>query len=151
MFKLDSEAALLDTFRPRDRKKVELPAGLKFPLTATDYYSWLHPAGGRVYVVFAPRGGGHTTGIVFDTNGANQVTQLCDWCHSSSTDVSMLTAALNSNKRVGISVCGDLSCGKKLEDAANLSGRSVRPAMEALLTRMAAFARDALHIDLARR
>ena len=151
MFKLDSETALLDTFRPRDRKKVELPAGLTFPLMATDYYAWPHPSGGRVYLVFAPRGGGLTTGVVFDTNGANQVTQLCDWCHASSTDVAMLTAQLNSNKRVGVSVGGDLSCGKKLEDAANLSGRSVRPAMEALITRMTQFARDGLNIDFTRR
>lgn len=151
MFKLDSETALLDTFRPRDRKKVELPVGLKYPLVATDYFSWLHPAGGRVFVIFAPRDGGLITGIVFDTNGANHVTQLCDWCHSSSTDVAMLTAQLNSRKRVGVCVCGDLSCGKKLEDAANLSGRSVRPAMEALVARMVTFARDGLNIDFTRR
>ena len=53
MFKLDSETALLDTFRPRDRKKVELPAGLTFPLMATDYYAWPHPSGGRVYLEIA--------------------------------------------------------------------------------------------------
>jgi hypothetical protein len=151
VFKLDSETALLDTFRPRDRKLVEPPPGLKYPLIATDYFSWLHPAGGRVFAVFAPRGGGLTTGIVFDTNGANHVTQLCHWCHSQSNDVAMLTAQRNSNKRIGVCVCSDLSCARKIEDAANLSGRSVRPAMEALVARMVAFARDGLNIDFTRR
>lgn len=151
MFRLDSDSALLDAFRPKDRKKVELPPGLMFPLTVTDYFSWLHPAGGRVFMLFAPRGGGLPIGIVFDTNGANQVTQMCDWCHSSGTDVALLTAQRTGRKRVGAYVCRDLSCGKKLEDQANLSGRSVRPAMEALVVRIAAFARDGLGIDLTRR
>jgi hypothetical protein len=47
-----------------------------------------------------------------------------------------------------VNVCTDLSCQQKLEDEANRSGRSVLPAMEALLARIGRFASEALKIDL---
>jgi hypothetical protein len=151
VFKLDSEKALLDAFRPKDRKLVELPPGLAFPLVVHDYLAWPHPAGGRVYLLFAvPKGA--PTGIAFDTNGGGGegVPHMCDWCHLSAagTGVGLLTATLTGKKRVGVHVCVDLGCQRKLEDAANLSGRSVRPAMEKLLERMGRFASEGLKIDL---
>lgn len=150
MFKLDSEAALLKAFRPKDRKHVELSPDFTFPLAVHDYVAWPHPGGGRVFLVFATRGGA-PTGIAFDTNGGSSgVPQMCTWCHSAAvgTGVGLLTATLNGNKRVGVMVCADLSCAKKLEDQANLGGFSPRPAMEKLIERMGRFASDALHIDL---
>lgn len=150
MFKLDTEAELLETFRPKDRKHVELSPDFTFPLSVHDYVAWPHPAGGRVFLVFATRGGA-PTGIVFDTNGGSSgVTQMCTWCHSSAvgTGVGLLTATVNGRKRAGVLVCSDLGCAKKLEDQANLGGYSPRPAMEKLIERMGKFASDALHIDL---
>ncbi len=153
MFKLDSEAAVLATFRPKDRKVVELSADLKFPLIVRDYVAWMHPAGGRVYLVFAIPNG-TPTGIAFDTNGGAgpSVPAMCDWCHmsASGTQVGMLTATVNAHKRVGVHVCTDLSCKQKVEDAANLAGTSVRPAMEKLVARIGRFASEALKIDLSR-
>lgn len=151
MFKLDSEKALLAAFRPKDRKLVELPPGFTFPAVVHDYLAWPHPAGGRVFLVFAvPKGA--PTGIAFDTNGAGDpgVPHLCDWCHGSSagTGVGLLTATLTGKKRVGVHVCSDLGCQRKLEDEANRSGRSVRPAMEKLLARMGRFASEGLQMDL---
>lgn len=151
MFKLDSEAALLNAFRPKDRKGLELSPDLRFPVIVTDYLAWTHPAGGRVFLVFAaPKGA--PTGIAFDSNGGASagVPQMCDWCHCSGqgTGVSMLTAKLNARRRVGVYLCSDLGCGRKLEDEANRSGDSVRPAMEKLVARMARFATEGLHMDL---
>src|SRR6478672_10282445 len=129
MFRLDSEQALLKSFRPADRKVVELPPGLNLPLFVRDYLAWTHPAGGRTFVVFSVPGG-VPTGIVFDTNGSGPgVPAMCDWCHSPGlgTQVGLLTARVNSRKRVGVHICTDLSCRQKLEDDANRRGVSVLP------------------------
>ena len=151
MFKLNDEAALLEAFRPRDRQQVELPPDLKLPLFVRNYLAWPHPAGGRVYLVFATPGG-VPTGITFDTNdGAGPtVPQMCDWCHSSApgNGVGLLTARVNAKKRVGVHLCSDLSCQRKLEEEADRTGRSVLPAMEKLIERMGRFAEEALDIDL---
>ncbi|MBK7859963.1 MAG: FBP domain-containing protein [Archangiaceae bacterium] len=153
MFKLQSEAELVATFRPKDRPTIEVPKELSFPLLVRDYVSWLHPAGGWAFMVFAVPGG-VPTGIVFDTNpgGDIAVPVMCDWCHHSGvgTEVGLLTARLNARKRVGIRVCSDLSCKQKLEDEANRTGRSVLPAMQKLMARVARFATEALKIDLQR-
>ncbi len=153
MFKLDDEKALLESFRTRDRKHVELPADLKFPIILRDYVAWAHPSGGRLYLVFAPAEG-HPTGVVFDTNGGGgQVPQLCAWCHSSAGagGVAMLTATASNKKRVGVWVCGDLSCKAKVEEACNLAGRPLHDALATLVARMSQFAAEALRIDLLRR
>jgi hypothetical protein len=149
VFKLDSPDALLKTFRPKDLPLVELPPQVRYPLVVKDYLAWPHPGGGRVMMVFAvPKG--TPTGLVFDTNGGSSGPSMCSWCHcpSAGTGVGLLTATLNSNKRVGVQICTDLSCAEKLEDAANLSGASVRPAMEKLIARIGQFASEALKIDL---
>ncbi len=150
MFKLDSEEMLLATFRPKDRKAVELATGMTFPRLVRHYLAWSHPAGGRVYVVFAVPGG-VPTGIAFEgsSNGA-LVPHMCDWCHctGSGTEIGMLTAYVNARKRVGVQVCSDLSCLQKLEEAADRAGASVLPAAEKLVARMGRFAAEALKIDL---
>jgi hypothetical protein len=150
MFKLDTEQALLDAFRPRDRSLVELPPGTAFPFIVRHYRAWAHPAGGRVYLLFAVPGGA-PTGIVLDSNGSPPIVPaMCDWCHcsSSGTGVGLLTARVHSKKTAGVQVCADLGCQRKLEDDANRSGRNVRPALDALVARMGRFASEALKIDL---
>jgi hypothetical protein len=151
MFKLDSEEALLKAFRPKDRKVVELPPKLKLPLLVRDYLAWPHPAGGRVFLVFAVPNG-VPTGIVFETSGGAgpMVPHLCEWCHTSGlgTQVGMLTAAVNANRRAGVHVCSDLSCAQKLDDEANRTGTSAVPAKQKLVARMGRFAAEALKIDL---
>ncbi|MBE2252793.1 MAG: FBP domain-containing protein [Myxococcus sp.] len=149
MFKLDTPTALLDSFRPKDRRLVDLPSDLKFPLAVKDYLAWTHPGGGRVFIVFATPGG-VPTGIAFDSNAGSAAPAMCSWCHTSSvgTGVGLLVATLNNNKRVGVMVCSDLSCREKLEEQANRAGASVRPAMEKLMARVGLFASDALKIDL---
>ncbi|HEY1086607.1 MAG TPA: FBP domain-containing protein [Archangium sp.] len=151
MFKLDSEEALVKAFRPKDRQHVEVIKELQFPMIVTDYVGWVHPSGGCVFLVFAaPKG--PPIGIVFDSNGGSGpgVVQMCDWCHghAGGSGVGMLTAKVNSKRRVGVYACIDLSCAQKLEDEANRNGSSPRPAMEKLIQRMGRFANEALGIDL---
>lgn len=151
MFNLDSEDTLRATFRPKDAKLLELPPGLKFPMFVRDYLAWTHPAGGRVFLVFAAPGK-QPIGLVFDGKGSGgpSVPAMCDWCHCSSlgTGVGLLTAQVNAKKRVGTHVCADLSCRQKLEQESDRSGRSVVPAVEQLLERMGRFASEALKIEL---
>lgn len=151
MFKLETEEALLAAFRHRDRKLVRLAPEVRFPLFVRDYVAWTQPSGGRVFLVFAVKGG-LPTGVAFDTQDGSgpSVPHMCDWCHCGGmgTQVGLITAAFNSKKRVGVQACVDLSCAKRLEEQADLSGVSPRPAMEKLLERMGRFASEALRIDL---
>lgn len=151
VFRLVSEKELLDAFRPKDRKLVEIPAGLKLPLLVHDYFAWPHPAGGRLYLVFQVPGG-VPTGIAFDVDpgaGGAAVPHLCEWCHQArpGNQVGLLSATVNAKRRAGVHACVDLSCAAKLEEAATLGGYSARPAIEKLLARMGRFSNDALHFD----
>lgn len=150
MFRLDTEKALLDSFRPKDRSRVELPAGVTFPAFVRHYLSWAHPAGGRMFLVFAVPGG-VATGIVFDTNGGGQgPVAMCDWCHHSAagTGVGLLTARVTGNRTAGVHVCTDLACKQHVEDEADRAGRSAVPELHALLERIGRFASEVLKIDL---
>ncbi|MBS2032686.1 MAG: FBP domain-containing protein [Deltaproteobacteria bacterium] len=151
MFRLENEDTLLATFRPKDREAVRLAPEVKFPTIVRHYLAWVHPAGGRVFLVFQVPGGA-PTGIVFDTSdGADpSVPQMCDWCHNSApgTGVGLLTARRNAKKNVGVHICSDLSCRQKLEEDADRRGVSVLPMMEKLVQRMGRFASEALQIDL---
>ena len=151
MFRLDNEDTLLATFRPKDRNAVQLSPEVTLPKIVRHYLSWVHPAGGRVFLVFQVPGGA-PTGIVFDTNGGADpsVPQMCDWCHTCApgTGVGLLTARRNAKKNVGVHICSDLSCRQKLEEDADRRGVSVLPMMEKLVQRMGRFASEALQIDL---
>ncbi|MBL8915187.1 MAG: FBP domain-containing protein [Archangium sp.] len=154
MFRLQSEDALKAAFRPKDALLVEPPAGLKYPFAVLDYLSWVHPAGGGlVFIVFATPGG-TPTGIAFTSNGGTTaaIAQMCDWCHTVGvgTQVGLLTARLNANKRVGMHLCADLSCRQKIEDEANRAGRSPVPALKKLVEKIGLFASSSLKIDLNR-
>ncbi len=151
MFKLESEKALMDAFRTKDRPQVELTRELQLPLFVRHYVAWKHPAGERLYLVFAVPGGA-PTGIVFDSFKGEglAVPQMCHWCHSPSAgaDIAMLMTKVSSKRTIGVQVCADLSCQRKLEDEADRSGRSVLPAMNTLLERMGRFAHEGLGIEL---
>jgi hypothetical protein len=153
MFKLDSEADLLAAFRPKDRSHVELTREVALPRFVRHYLAWPHPAGGKVFLVFAAHGGA-PTGIVFETNVSEpSVPQLCDWCHGAAIGgrVGMVTARLNANKLVGVNVCRDLGCKERLEEEADRQGISAVPMLAALMERIGRFASEGLKIDLARR
>jgi hypothetical protein len=151
MFKLDSEDALRAAFRPKDRESLEVSKEVVLPALVRDYLAWRQPAGAYLYLVFAVPGG-VPTGIVFEVNGGADpsVPQMCDWCHTTGvgSGVALLTATLNTRKRVGVHVCADLSCKQKLEDAASRGGYSALPSLQKLVERIGRFASEALKIDL---
>jgi hypothetical protein len=151
MFLLKDEAALRQAFRPRDREPLELPAELRFPLFVRDYLAWVEPAGSRVFLVFCGPGEKVPTGIAFrrDARGERGAQgHLCEWCHAqgSGDEIGLLTTDVSSRRRVGTSLCLDLRCGQRLEEAADLRGRNGREAAKALLGRMSRFAQGALGI-----
>ena len=150
MFMLDTEKELMDAFRPKDRKSVELPRDMKFPLFVRNYVAWNHPAGGKTYLVFSVPGG-VPTGIAFNTAGDGpSVPQMCDWCHTSAVngDVGVITAKISGKRTAGVFVCTDIACAKKIEDEANRNGVSPLPALATLIERMGRFANEGLGIDL---
>jgi hypothetical protein len=152
MFRIETEKDLLNAFRSRDRKFVELPKGTRPPLFVRDYFAWSDPYGVRVFLVFTAPGSSKPTGIAFrrDQGGdKNLVPHVCEWCrnHGTSDQVGLLTTDVDSKRRVGISLCLDLQCSQRLEDVANMAGRSVLDENQQLLERMARFANEALGIE----
>ncbi|MBX5481366.1 MAG: FBP domain-containing protein [Myxococcaceae bacterium] len=155
MFRIASEKELFDAFRPRDRAVVEVPKGFTFPLVVRDYLGWRDASGSRVFLLFTAPGEKVPTGVAFrrDHASTGEPAHLCEWCHTIGTSdvVGLLTTDVNSKKRVGISLCLDLGCGARLEDAADRAGRNGRAAVRALLGRMAKFTRGALGVTEANR
>ena len=152
MFRLETDRALITSFRSRDRRAIEMPAGITFPLFVRDYLAWTETSGARVYLVFAAPGSRKPIGIIFRRDaqdGGARTSHMCEWCHSygSSYEVGLLTTDASSKRRVGVSLCVDLRCKEKLEDAADRSGRHPLKALEQLQERMFRFAHEALGIE----
>lgn len=152
MFRLETDRALIESFRPRDRRVIEMPAGITFPHFTRDYLAWTETSGARVYLVFTAPGSRKPIGIIFRRDSPDvggRTSRICDWCHNSgsSSEVGLLTTDVNNHRRVGVSLCVDLRCKEKLEDAADRSGRHPREALEQLRERMFRFAHEALGID----
>jgi hypothetical protein len=151
MFKIDSEKALFEAFRPRDRKHLIAPAGKTFPLVSLDYLAWPDEHGERMFLLFQGAGETVPTGITFhkDHQSASYpAPRVCHWCmaYGSSDKIGMLSAFVTSKRHVGVFVCLDLGCGARVEDDANRRGKSARDAMHALVEKMARFSREALGI-----
>jgi hypothetical protein len=151
VFRFETDRALIQSFRPRDRRVIEMPAGITFPLFVRDYLAWTETSGARVYLIFAAPGSRKPIGIIFrrDSQGGDATSSICDWCHSygSSNEVCLLTTDVNSKRRVGVRLCADLRCKEKLEDAADRSGRHPNEALAELRARMFRFAHEALGIE----
>lgn len=144
MFRIRSEGELLGLFRTRDRKHVELPPGLTFPRATADHLTWVDPAGVRAFLVFRPEGARLPVGIVFrrdQQGGLPAPAAMCEWCHHSGTtdEIGLLTADVGARRRVGVHACLDLGCKRKVEDAANRTGRSALQAVRAVSSRMSRF------------
>jgi hypothetical protein len=152
MFRLETDRTLIESFRARDRRVIEMPSGVTFPLFVRDYLAWTETSGARVYLVFTAPGSRKPIGLIFRRDASDAgapSSRICDWCHSygSSYEVGLLTTDATSKRRVGVTLCLDLRCKEKLEDAADRAGRHPLKALEQLQERMFRFAREALGID----
>ena len=151
MFRFENDRALIESFRSRDRRVIEMPEGISFPLFVRDYLAWVETSGARVYLIFAAPGSRKPIGIIFrrEPPGGEPTYRMCEWCHShgTSAEVGMLTTDVDNKRRVGVTLCNDLRCKEKLEDAADRSGRHPRQALDELSARMYRFAHEALGID----
>ncbi|MDR3607091.1 MAG: FBP domain-containing protein [Oligoflexia bacterium] len=118
MFKINTPAELLSSFRPEERAAVELPEDIRFPLVVRDYLAWTETSGSRVFLLFADADPRKPLGVVFkrEASSGGAVAQMCEWCHTTSggDGVTLLTAWASSRRRVGVQVCRDLSCAQKV-------------------------------------
>ncbi|MCY1015710.1 FBP domain-containing protein [Pyxidicoccus sp. MSG2] len=151
MFRFENDRALIESFRSRDRRVIEMPEGITFPLFVRDYLAWTETSGARVYLIFSAPGSRKPIGIIFrrEPPGGEPTYRMCEWCHSygSSSEVGMLTTDVDNKRRVGVTLCNDLRCKEKLEDAADRSGRHPLQFLEQLNARMFRFAHEALGIE----
>jgi hypothetical protein len=151
VFRLETDRTLIEAFRSRDRRVIEMPTGITFPLFVRDYLAWTETSGARVYLVFAAPGSRKPIGIIFrrDTQDTGPRSRMCEWCHTygSGREVGLLTTDVTSKRRVGVLLCVDLRCKQKLEDAANRTGRHPLEALKQLQERMYRFAHEALGIE----
>jgi hypothetical protein len=120
MIRIHSEQELREAFRPLDREELALPQDLEFPFVVKDYFAWTEPSGFRIYLVLADRLKRLPMGIVFrrDQSGGD-TPRMCEWCHSvrGGNAVTLLTAAASEKRRVGLHLCGDLSCKDRVDAA----------------------------------
>lgn len=151
MFLVKTEQELRQAFRPREREVVQPPEHTSYPLFVRDYLAWVEPAGTRVFLVFQDQESTRPLGIAFtrESRGDGAGPQMCDWCHSTggADEIGLLTADRSSKKRMGVALCRDLRCAQKLEQAADLAGRSATEPKQRLMERMVRFAREGLGIE----
>ncbi|MCP3140897.1 FBP domain-containing protein [Pyxidicoccus xibeiensis] len=153
MFRIETEKELLNAFRSRDRKHVELPKGTKLPLFVRDYLAWVDPYGVRIFLLFSPPGSTRPMGIAFrrDQQGDKALaSRVCEWCHAHGTadQIGLLTTDVDAKRRVGVNLCLDLRCNEKLESMMNLAGADLLEGTQKLLGHMARFADEALGMEV---
>ncbi|HVK60564.1 MAG TPA: FBP domain-containing protein [Bdellovibrionales bacterium] len=157
MFKITSEAEFRDVFRPIDRKELQLPTDLRFPMLVRGTMAWVEPGGHRTFLVFEDPNKKALRGVVFKrSSGASDVATMCDFCHSvrGTSSVGMLTATIDKKRRVGVVACSDLSCQAKLDEkipSVNDLRESLRPDQKRnfLLERINGFADNHLEWPIA--
>jgi hypothetical protein len=152
MFQIDNESDLKSFFREVDQPEVILSDDLKFPVRARDYLRWLEPSGNRVYLIFKVPTFKAPLGIVFRRDQAlgPAVAAMCEWCHAvrSGNEIGVLTATSSKKKRIGLSLCRDLSCADKIRSAPGAndfsSNASIPLRIERVLEKMADVSRREL-------
>jgi hypothetical protein len=143
-FQIESEEELLQAFRLRDRKLVDPPKWLRFPLNVEHYLAWNEPASVYAFLVFKKPDWPAPIGLVFKRSYAGDLAsagRMCDWCHSygASDEIGLMTVAVNPRRTVGMLLCLDLSCVLKTENVANLAGRNFEKMAQSLCDRIGRF------------
>lgn len=144
MIEFNNEQDLLNTFRDKDKKFVEIPKTIQFPLALKNYITWSEPGGVRTYLVFKKENWDTPRGIVFKKTHAGNLevgSRMCDWCHAygPSDQIGMLTTMVSSKRTVGMLLCLDLSCMQKLEVVSSKSKKSFEKLANDLTQRIGRF------------
>jgi hypothetical protein len=156
LFRINSEAELRDTFRRRDEGHVDLPPQMTFPVSFRHYVAWHEPSGVRQFLVLQRPQWARPIGIVFRRyqtpgpgSGSGTGTGMCEWCHAhgASDEIGLLSADVDSKRRVGVNLCLDLSCQEKLESLPGIPPTKIKELTEKLMRRMTRFVTDALEIQ----
>lgn len=152
MFRIASDKELVQAFRPRDRKVLELPAGQTFPIIVRGSMTWLQPAGVYGYLLFQDPTSKQPLGLVFRRDGSTDKTlsgRICDWCqnYGNAEQVGMLMCEKSSKRQVGLFLCRDLQCASRVEDQADRAGRNTKDMLEKLHAKMWQFANQGLGIE----
>lgn len=151
-FSIVNETELVNSFRPRDQKKLLLPPGLPYPFNVRSYFTWQDPNGVYTYLVFKmpnwdmPRGVSlKRLNIHGEPTGG-----ICNWCncYGSSEEIGMLSLTLNAETSVGYHICQDLRCIEKIEEASARAGKSPEKSMDLLYHRMSSLFDNVKHAHL---
>lgn len=141
MFKIQNESELRQCFRDSERNEVLLNEALHFPVFVKDYLTWLEPSGVRAYLVFKGESFKAPLGMIFrrDQTMGPSVAAMCEWCHSvrSGNEIGILTVQTQKRKRLGISLCRDLSCAEKIRSTPGASDFNSTLSTQERLSRLA--------------
>jgi hypothetical protein len=140
---IETEYDLRNAFLLQDRKRLEIPDNLRFPLTFDHYMTWTESTGRYQYLAFRKYGRAELVGMVFDRSGAGQPgrTQMCSWCQTtgSSDKIDMLSMDITAKVLVGVIVCINLNCLENLETISKLSKKSPERLAQEIVDRMSHF------------
>lgn len=148
MEQIKSEEELLNAFRPRDRKHVEIPSDMTFPLMFSHYLAWTESSRARVFLLFKRPSWKAPVAISFrrmHSGGGG----MCDWCQTigSSDQVGMMSITRDPNTSLGFMLCLDLGCINRLEQVAELSGKDFGKLSKGLVDKISKFFETNLEIQ----
>ncbi len=127
LFTINSEEELTAAFRPRDQKKLVLPANFKFPMRVQSYLTWRESSGTYTYLVYKAQNWDMAKGVAFKHTHSNgeQTGGLCSWCNAygSSEDIGLMSITVDPKETRAYYICQDLRCIEKIEEATTLSGK----------------------------
>ena len=147
---LRSEEELLNAFRPRDRKLVEIPSDMTFPLMVSHYLAWTEPSQARVFLLFKRPAWKAPLAVSFRrTHSSGGGGGMCDWCHSvgSSDQVGLLSMHVDPNTSLGFMLCLDLGCINRLETVSAISGKDFGKLSKNLIDKISRFFENNLKIE----
>lgn len=150
MEKINSEEELLNAFRLRDRKHVEVPSDMTFPLMFSHYLAWTEPSLARVFLLFKRPSWKAPLGVSFRrTHSSGGAGGMCDWCHSvgSSDQVGILSMHADPNTSLGFMLCLDLGCINRLETVASISGKDFDKLSKGLIDKISRFFENNLKVE----
>lgn len=153
MVRILSDDQLLQSFRPFERGEVQIPSDFAYPLAMKDYLAWTEPSGHRVFLVFSDKES--LQGVIFYRTkvASDTPAAMCQWCHSvrGRAGVSLLSATVDRDRRIGVYLCSDLNCRHNLMSTPGVNdfheGLSRQERVMGMMARMRKFVYDNLDLQ----